>query len=304
MQVSKSEQDTAAEASSERLALALRDELAAIGIPPRPTAMLNIEQEMRRDEPDFVVLEQVISLDVGVSASLIKIAKSPLFGNSATVRSVKDALQVLGLKMVGTAVAALSLRKAFSNVPNLERFWDASACVAQISVWLSLQVPCHGRIVRSDEMFTFGLFRDAGIPVLLSNFSDYLETLRLANAEAELPFTHVEDGEYGVNHAFIGAKLAREWELPDEHRKAIEFHHDLPALQGHGAMDLTEVSRYYIAVAQLADYFHQMATQKSQDLEWTKLGETCLQVLSLPPERVTELYAQMIADGVPLRSAF
>ena len=130
-------------ASSEKLVLALKDELVTIGIPPRPTILQSIEREMRKDEPDFSTLEIVIGLDVGVAASLLKIANSPFFGiSSAHVNTVKDALQILGLKVVGTAIAGLALRKAFANVPNLERFWDGSACIAQISAWLTLQVPC------------------------------------------------------------------------------------------------------------------------------------------------------------------
>jgi HD-like signal output (HDOD) protein len=291
--------------NSEKFILTLTDELNTIGIPPRPTVLLSIEREMRRDEPDYSVLEKIISLDVGVAASLLKIARSPLFGNaSANVRTIKDALQILGLKVVATAIAGLSLRKTFSKVPNLERFWDASACVAQISAWLASQIAFSGRPVRPEEVYTYGLFRDAGIPVLLANFSDYFETLDLANAEAELSFTSIEDHEYGVNHALIGAKLAHEWELPNEHRDAIAFHHERSAIQYGGAVPIGDVSRYYMAIAQLAEFLHQRATLKSQSHEWDKLGGTCLELLQLTPERVSELYEKMIADAVPLHPEF
>lgn len=294
-----------ATADSEKLVLALRDELTTIGIPPRPTVLQNIEREMRKAEPDYSVLEKVISLDVGVAASLLKIAKSPLFGNSsANVRTVKDALQLLGLKIIATAIAGLSLRKAFAGVPNLERFWDASASIAQISAWLATQISFHATVIRPEEVYTYGLFRDAGIPVLLSNFSDYRDVLKIANAEAQQPFTAIEDDEYGVNHALIGAKLAKEWELPEEHWKAIELHHDRPTLHAGGDGSIPGTSRYYIAIAQLAEHFHQKATQKSKTLEWDKLGDVCLEVLQLAPDRVPELYAKMFADGVPLRPEF
>ena len=292
-------------ANSEKLVLALKDELKTIGIPPRPTVMQSIEREMRRDEPDYSVLENVIRLDVGVAASLLKIAKSPLFGSaSANVRTVKDALQILGLKTVATAIAGLSLRNAFANVPNLERFWDASACVAQISAWLASQITCSGSRFRAEEFYTFGLFRDAGIPVLLSNFTDYLDILKIANSEAIEPFTAIEDIEYGVNHALIGAKLAKEWELPVEYRSAIEFHHERSMIQVTGESVLPDASRYFIAISQMAEFFHQRATQKSKTLEWNKLGDVCTEVLQLSPERVEELYEQMLAAKVPLRPEF
>jgi hypothetical protein len=69
-------------ASSEKLFVSLKDELVAIGIPPRPVILQSIEREMHKDEPDFSKLEIVISLDVGVAASLLKIANSPFLGSS------------------------------------------------------------------------------------------------------------------------------------------------------------------------------------------------------------------------------
>ncbi len=262
---------------SEKLVLALKNELVTIGIPPRPVILQNIEREMRKDEPDFSTLEIVISLDVGVAASLLKIANSPFFGISSThVNTIKDALQILGLKVVGTAIAGLSLRKAFANVPNLERFWDGSACVAQISALLTLQVPCSDRKVRPEEAYTFGLFRDAGIPLLLANFSDYIDTLKIANSEAVQPFTAIEELEFGVNHAFIGSKLAKEWELSSEYGYAIEFHHDRSMIEGVIQTAIPDISRYFIAISQLAELLHQRATHQSHTLEWDKLGSACL----------------------------
>jgi HD-like signal output (HDOD) protein len=290
---------------SEKLVLALKDELVTIGIPPRPKVLQNIEREMRKEEPDFSTLETVVSLDVGVAASLLKIANSPLFGvSSGHVNTVKDALQILGLKVVGTAIAGLSLRKAFANVPNLERFWDGSACIAQISAWLTLNVPCMHRTVRPEEVYTLGLFRDAGIPVLMSNFSDYLDILKIANSEAVQPFTAIEDLEFGINHALIGAKLAKEWELSSEYQFAIEFHHDLAMIEGTGPTAIPDVSRYLIAISQLAELLHQRATLQSHTLEWDKLGAACSDVLQLTAEQLDELFERMLAEKVPLRPEF
>jgi HD-like signal output (HDOD) protein len=290
---------------SEKLIVSLKDELVAIRIPPRPTILQSIEREMHKDEPDFSRLEVVISLDVGVAGSLLKIANSPFFGiSSGHVNTIKEALQILGLKVVGTAIAGLSLRNAFSNVPNLERFWDGSACVAQISAWLTLQVPFSERKLRPEEVYTLGLFRDAGIPVLLSNFSDYLDTLKIANSEAVEPFTDIEDLEFGVNHALIGAQLAKEWALSPDYRYAIEFHHDRSTIEGEGPVSIPAVSKYLIAVSQLAEFLHQRATNQSHTLEWDKLGPACSKVLQIPQERPAELLEQMLSDKVPLRPEF
>jgi HD-like signal output (HDOD) protein len=82
----------------------------------------------------------------------------------------------------------------------------------------------------------------------VGEFSDYFKTLDLANAEAELSFTSIEDHEYGVNNALIGAKLAKEWGLPNEHRDAIAFHHEQSAIQYGGSY---QFQRYHGTTLQL-----------------------------------------------------
>lgn len=271
---------------------AISGELINIKIPPRPAVLLKVQQEMRGPDPDMRTIEQIISLDVGISASLVKIANSPLFGASRQVRSIKDALQVLGLDAVAAAIAALALRQSFAKVPNLERFWDSSARIAQISGWLVPHLAFGERRIRQDEAYTFGLFRDCGIPVLLSMYSDYFEILKAANETADRPFTAVEQDELDLDHALIGGMLAREWELPAEFCAGIESHHEAEAIRGAGSRALPDVSRYLIAVAQLAEFIFQSLTGLNRTCEWPKLGEACMAALSLDAQGVENLVAQ------------
>lgn len=266
----------------------LRKELSAIKIPPRPAVMSNIEQEMRSRAPNFGTLETIISLDVGISASLLKIANSAFFGFNGHARSVKDALHILGLNTVATAIAALSLRKAFAHVPNLERYWDSSARVAQLSGWLVANLTsCHHKL-RPEEAYTFGLFRDCGIPVLMSMYADYFDILKVANNEQVRPFTAIEDDEMGLNHAMIGASLADEWQLPIEFRAAIELHHDQDAILGLSAHKVPNASRYFMAISQLAEYLFQRLSGMNKTCEWGKLGASCSSVLGLEDENVID----------------
>lgn len=267
----------------------LRVELSSVKIPPRPAALASIEKEMRSKVPDLTVLEQYISVDVGISASLLKIANSAFFGFRGNVRSIKEALQILGLNAVATAIAALSLYRVFAHVPNLERFWDSSARIAQLSGWLTTQLAFPGRVIKADEAFTFGLFRDCGIPVLMSMYADYYDILKAANAEDVRPFTAVESDEMGLDHAMIGAQLVKEWQLPIEFHAAVEFHHDAEAIRGLSPHRMPDASRYFVAVAQLSEYLFQRLSGLNKTREWNKLGEVCLGVLAIGDEDVERL---------------
>lgn len=276
----------------------LRVELGSIKIPPRPAVMTNIEQEMRSRTPNFGTLESIISLDVGISASLLKIANSAFFGFNGQARSVKDALQILGLNAVANAIAALSLRKAFAHVPNLERYWDSSARIAQLSGWLATQVGSGPRKVRSEEAYTFGLFRDCGIPVLMSMYADYYDILKAANNEEVKAFTAIEDEEMGLNHASVGAALAQEWQLPIEFRAGIQLHHDGDAIRGLSAHLAPDISRHFMAISQLAEYLFQRLSGMNKTCEWGKLGAVCSETLGLRDAAIDDLFLAAQKSGI------
>lgn len=256
-----------------------------IGIPPRPEILNRVNAEMSRDEPDFKMLATTIGSDVSLVAGLIKTANSPYFGFGCRVRSVNEALIVLGLKIAGRTIAGLALRQIFPPTATFERFWSASARVARLSGWLTQQI--DGLRLRADDAYTFGLFRDCGIPVLLMPFPEYRDVLKKANEEKSRSFTAVEDDLLQTNHASIGGELATGWLLPEEFSVAIAHHHDPDALLADSA--LAAVPRKLIAVSQLAEHLIQQRTGQSRTQEWSKLGARCLEVLDLGEDDLVRL---------------
>jgi len=249
-----------------------------IGIPPCPAILNRFMEEARKDEPDYHRLANIISSDVSLSAGLIKTANSPYFGARQRVRSVNEALVILGLNVASRAVAGIILRKSFPTVPNMERFWDASSRFARMSGWLSLQLDSLN--IPAEDAYTFGLFRDCGIPVLLKRLPSYDSVLQTANNEAKLDFTQIEDDVLPTNHAMVGCVLAQSWWLPEEINLAIRHHHDQAVLSSTSSPPPL-LSRKLIAVTQLAEHLVQQQLGLSLTQEWPKLGAACLKLLNL-----------------------
>lgn len=261
-----------------------------VGIPPCPLILDRFMNEVRKDEPDHLRLASLIGSDVSLSAGLIKTANSPYFGMRQRVRSVNEALAILGLNTASCAVAGIILRKAFPNAPNLERFWDASARIARLSGWLAQHFGISD--LRADDAYTFGLFRDCGIPVLLGRFSNYEALLAKANREAVRSFTEVEETELPTNHAMIGCLLAQNWWLPEEICLAIRNHHDLVSIESANS-NLPMLSRRLISTSQLAEHIVQQQLGLSLTCEWPKLRSACLQLLNINEEQLEALYVEV-----------
>ena len=275
---------------TEKLGNTLRD----IGIPPRPDILDRINSEMRKDEPDFKQLGIIIGSDVGLSAGLIALANSPYFGARGRARSINDALMLLGLSVASRAIAGLVIRKQFPSSPSLVRFWDASAAIARISGWLAQNL--DGIKSRAEDAYTFGLFRDCGIAVLMKRFPEYTEVLKKANKEALLSFTAVEETSYPTNHAVVGCLLAQSWWLPEEICLSIRHHHEYPP-----ATQLNSATLDMIAITQFAEYLFQRHSGHSATSEWNKAMTFCLSRLKLEEkdiEAILKRTAELVKSDV------
>lgn len=261
---------------------AIRD----IDIPPRPQIIDRIRQEMLRDDPDLNTVARLIGRDVSLAAGLIKTANSPYFGFSLRVRTVNEALFMLGLDVASRAIAAISLHQAFPGSARYERFWHTSAETAALSGWLTQHLGVPG--VRADDAYTYGLFRDCGIIVLLRRFETYRTILDKANRDGERAFTDHELDSLPTHHAVVGSLLAQNWWLPESLAQAIRHHHD-PGMLERFDSGLPMASRRLVAVAQTAERLVQEATGRCQTREWDKLGPSCMRLLGLDEAGIAEL---------------
>lgn len=276
---------------------ALETSLHDIGIPPRPAILDRIAAEMRAAAPNFRLLAELISADVALAAGLLKTANSPYFGFETRVRTVMQALMMLGLDVTSRAVAGLILRRMFPPLPALERFWDSSARVARTSGWLATQLGIRDN-VRADDAYTYGLFRDCGIPILMKKIPAYVDVLNVANRDAERAFTSIERASCPTDHALVGCMMAQNWWLPEEMFTAIRHHHDAVAL-AVGPQGLRPATVRLVALAQLAEHLVQRIGGLSATREWDKLGAICQAVLDIDGvvvESLVEEASPVVAD--------
>ncbi len=259
----------------------------SIRIPPRPTVIGELLRERSHSNPDLRKIAQLIAKDIALSAAMLKTVNSPFFGLRHKIDSPQQAVMVLGLSNVANVITALSLKNAIGKQIRLERFWDSAERVADICAFIAGRVPDISR----DMAYMFGLFHDCGIPLLMQKFPDYLETLKLANAEAVRSFTSIEDERYATNHATLGYLLARGWALADDICEAILNHHDLSVLTSPDA--LPGATRGLIAVVRVAEHIAD-ADRMRDDPSWECTGYLAMEHLGLSEEEVGDINDDLV----------
>lgn len=261
-----------------------------IGLPPCPAVLTKLVREARSDDPDFGRLGQLVGSDVSLSAALLKTVNSPFYGLSTKANSIHQALLVMGLRNVTQLITGLLLRQAFAvgTDPRMEDFWQYSSSVARVCACLARYV----RGVDRDVAYTFALFRDCGVPAMMSGFTDYEPGYARKNSTGGRLITEAEEEDFGIHHAYMGYHLAKEWLLPDAIFHAVLWHHDYPALEAERA-EVPVSSAKLIALALAAERAYWQHAMGTSCAEWDSHGEYALARLDMEQADLDDLMPEL-----------
>ena len=258
----------------------------SIGIPPCPGILLELAEEAKKEEADFGKVERLVARDVGLSAMLLKTINSPFYGLRTKISSVSQAISMLGLASLSKTITGLVLRNVFScsDHISMERFWDTSAKFAIATSLISKEVVG----LNKDDGYTYGLFQNCGIPVLMQKYPDYKSTLSVANSATARKFTEVEVEAHGTDHATMGYLLTKSWHLPEAISSAVRYHHEYRMISENSSQVSNEV-KDLIALGLLADRIVQLNSGMNFSREWDKGGQFALERLFFTEEEFAEL---------------
>jgi HD-like signal output (HDOD) protein len=267
--------------------------LQGIDIPPCPGTVTAVMTEAQKDAPDINVLTHIISGDVGMSAFTLKLANSTLFRRGSSTENVAQAVARLGTRNILCIVVAVALRNSMAgSLPAdfLDRFWSSSNNTALASGIVARKL----RGIPTDLAFTYGLFHDAAIPVLMRRFPDYAGIGKQVKAEGKtLP--EVEDARYQCTHPIVGAMLARSWGLPKSLASAICFHHDSDIYE-LGPDVISAESLGLISATHVAEYLL-VSINGETDAELDRLFARAVAYLGLDEDELRDL-AEDISEAI------
>jgi HD-like signal output (HDOD) protein len=178
---------------------------------------------------------RAVQQDPALTARMLRLANSAMFGMQRQVDTVARAVAVLGTRQVRDLTLGLSAARAFDGIPNrlvsMDSFWHHSV-LAGIAARLVATATPHGR---PDGAFVGGLLHDVGQLVMFNKLPEQSRRALLMTIDAPgEPDLHVCEREIvGFDHAAVGGALARRWRLPASLQECIEFHHEPGRARGH-----------------------------------------------------------------------
>jgi HD-like signal output (HDOD) protein len=194
-----------------------------------------------------------ISNDAALTARLLRVANSPLFGHHGKIATINRAITILGVRQVRDLTVGLTAIRTFDGIGNelvtMASFWRHSLLCAVAAD----QINARRGAGRGDTPFVAGLLHDIGQLVIFNRIPELARQALLMSVDsvADTGLYLCEREVMGFDHGAVGAALARTWGLPRSLQECIEFHHQPDRAQEYP----TEVATVHIAnsIAVLAE---------------------------------------------------
>lgn len=196
-------------------------------VPSPPRLYFEIVSEMQSPDASLERIGALISRDPALSAKLLQLANSAVFGLRMQVTQPSEAVSYIGMETCRSLILLAHTFDAFDQPDmsgfSMEALWQHSLTVGSFARAISELE--GGGVEISDQAFTAGLLHDFGKLLLASNLpAAFVEALRVAE-QARIPLWHAESQQFGMCHGQLGAALLSIWGLPPGIIEAVALHH-------------------------------------------------------------------------------
>lgn len=195
------------------------------GLPPLAPQIQQLIQLAKREDMDWPILAKHVQKEPAITAEILKISNSPLFGAHTKVIVITDALKRIGVKNLESIFLTLGARKILNSRYNKQlSVWSHSIRTSVYARYLGQESPSF---LKYAEIASIGGFlHDLGRMVLLSLDLSLVEQIRILRSDDASGISEwVEEYSLGITHSEIGYLIAKKWNFPEEILDVIKYHH-------------------------------------------------------------------------------
>lgn len=194
-------------------------------IPPPPAVVQQVLAEIADPLSTARSVAEVVRTDPALTGALLHAINASFHGLENEVADVQQAIALLGYDLVQSLVLQFGLVGLFPSTThevgyNTEDLWVHSLATSLVAIVLGRR----SRNVDVGFAATLGLLHDIGKLAIHAKFPDRSRRL-FEEWRFEESFLDREARLFGADHAFVGAHLARRWNLPDDLVAGIQWHH-------------------------------------------------------------------------------
>lgn len=226
---------------------------------------------------------QIISEDAGLTAQILKLVNSPLYGFSK-IDSISRAVTLLGTKEIRDLALTASMVKAFTGIPedllNMRMYWRHSIACGIVSRNIAIYL----REPSIERFFVAGILHDIGQLVLYSVIPKTVKDLTKESIEKCQSFCDTEQTYLNFDHSELGGALLKSWGIPQNIYDLVAHHHN-PS-QSHMYPRETTIIHVADIICQALTY------GLTAEVKITPLDEDAYDNLNLPASSIATIVQQ------------
>jgi HD-like signal output (HDOD) protein len=197
-------------------------------LPTLPQVFYKIVETIETPESSAMDVKNTIRNDLSISAKILKVANSALYGYTKEISDISKAIVILGLDMIKSIALSVSVFNTFPKINNFTRFdrelfWMHSLASAEAAVLIADKTG----FAKKDQAFIIGLIHDIGKVVLDYYFSPEYKKVIAKTKEENCSIRDAEIQVLNFDHSMIGGWLGEQWLFPESILNSIKFHHQL-----------------------------------------------------------------------------
>jgi len=194
-------------------------------LPQFPENIMVIQKLINDPASDILLIAKKISMDPALTADLLKIVNSAQYMVAKKVNNISEAVKMIGIKGIKNLLYSYGTQKILGDdTAEKKKLWEHSYKTAFYAYNLVKNFKNDASLL--DDVYIGGMLHDMGKIVFSNVHPELLDNIKSFCNEKNLPVSTFEDISAGMNHAELGALIAKKWNFPDRLITAIRYHHD------------------------------------------------------------------------------
>ena len=215
--------------------------ILAVGqLPALPSTLEEVTRIMESPGASTDQIARAISYDQALTAKVLRMVNSPIYGFPGRISTLQHALMLLGFNVIRGLIISTAVFDAMNK--GMMGLWEhslaCSLCCAEIARATGRKNP--------EEFAVAGLLHDLGKAVFILQLPEAKEEVDSLVRAEDLSFFEAETRVLGFGHDRVNKWLGEQWNLPLIIREGMIYHHKPLSAQFHPDV---------AAAVQLGDFF-------------------------------------------------
>ncbi|SFI98082.1 HDIG domain-containing protein [Desulfomicrobium apsheronum] len=195
--------------------------------PPQLSAVAqDLNLALSEPDPSSKKIVEIITRSPGLTAKLLRLVNTPIYGFQRKVETVSRAVSIVGLREVGMLASSLLMVDQFGVIPKsvieMRTFLEHSLGCALTCKALAESTG----LAQPEQAFVAGLLHDIGRLYFFTSFPERSRYCIDSALKHKRPLMTEEALFFGIDHADMGERLLDGWRMPPGLSRTVGSHHN------------------------------------------------------------------------------